>query len=85
MEQAKDAVSGATEKVQDWASGAAVTAKDWASGVASGTETAYAATRDTLGGAEESVEAFVRRYPLPAVLSALAVGCLLGCAMSRRF
>jgi ElaB/YqjD/DUF883 family membrane-anchored ribosome-binding protein len=80
MEKAQDAVAGAAEKVQDMASGAVDTAKDWASGVASGAECAYGATRDSLGEAE----AFIRRYPLPSVLGAIAVGGLIGCAMSRR-
>jgi ElaB/YqjD/DUF883 family membrane-anchored ribosome-binding protein len=80
MEKAQDAASG----VAEWASGAADTAREWASDVAQGAEQAYTATRDTVVGAEESFEAFIRRRPIESVLIAFGVGCLAGCALSRR-
>jgi ElaB/YqjD/DUF883 family membrane-anchored ribosome-binding protein len=94
-EKAKDAATGVAEKAQDWAAGAvdtakgmasnvADTAKDWASGVAHGAERAYSATRDSVVGAEEGLESFIRRHPLQSVVIALGIGCIAGCAFSRR-
>jgi hypothetical protein len=94
-EKTRDAVSGGTGNAREAAAGAADTAKGWVSnvadtaqnvgsGVAHGAERAYSATRDTVVGAEESVEWFIRRHPIPVVLGALFVGCLVGSAMSRQ-
>ena len=94
-EKTRDAVSGVTGSVRDAAAGVADTAKGWASnvaetarnvgsGVAHGAERAYSTTRDAVVGGEESVEWFIRRHPIPVVLGALLVGCLVGSAMSRK-
>jgi ElaB/YqjD/DUF883 family membrane-anchored ribosome-binding protein len=94
-EKAQNSVTGMAEKAQDWASEAvdtakgvasnvADTAKDWATGVAHGADRAYSATRDSVVGAEESLESFIRRHPLQAVLIAMGIGCVAGCAFSRR-
>jgi ElaB/YqjD/DUF883 family membrane-anchored ribosome-binding protein len=95
MERAKDAAGGVADTARDVASNVldrakgvasavADTAQDWGSGVAHGAERAYTATRDTVAGAEASVESFIRRRPLESVLIAFGVGCLAGCALSRR-
>jgi hypothetical protein len=94
-EKTREAVSGVTGAVRNAAAGVADTAKGWASnvaetaqnvgsGVAHGAEGAYSATRDAVVGGEESVEWFIRRHPIPVVLGALLVGCLVGSAMSAR-
>jgi len=94
-EKAKDAAGGIAGTARDWAadaadrakdvaSTAADTARDWASNVAHRAEGAYAATRDSVVGAEHSVESFIRRHPVQSVFIALGVGCLLGCALARR-
>jgi hypothetical protein len=91
-EKNRDVASGITGAVRDAAAGVANTAKDWAgtaqnigSGVAHGAEQAYTATRDAVVGGEQSVESFIRRHPIPVVLGALVVGCMFGCAMSRKY
>jgi ElaB/YqjD/DUF883 family membrane-anchored ribosome-binding protein len=83
-ETAREAASGIAGKAHDMAEGVAGTAKDWAAGVGRGAERAYAATRDTVVGAEQSMESCIRRNPWEAVFVAFGAGCLLGCAMGRR-
>jgi ElaB/YqjD/DUF883 family membrane-anchored ribosome-binding protein len=85
VDRAKDVASNVADKARDVASNVADTARDWASDVAQGAERAYGVTRDSVMSAEESVESFIRRYPVPTVLAAFVVGCLAGCAMSRRY
>jgi hypothetical protein len=85
---AQGTAGGVTEKARDVVSGAVDTAKGWvgeaAQGVGRGAEQAYTASRDAVVGAEQSVEEFIRRHPVPVVLGALIVGCMVGCAMNRR-
>src|SRR3954468_15044799 len=83
-EKARDVVAGAVETVRDTARGLASNMAETAQGVGRGAEHAYAASRDAVAGAERSVEDFIRRHPVPTVVGALLVGCLFGCAMSRR-
>jgi ElaB/YqjD/DUF883 family membrane-anchored ribosome-binding protein len=82
-DKAKDVASNVVDTAKDVASNVADTARDWASGAAHGAERAYAATRDTVVGAEETVETFIRRRPLESVLIAFGVGCLVGYALRR--
>jgi ElaB/YqjD/DUF883 family membrane-anchored ribosome-binding protein len=95
MEKTQGAVSGAVETAKDWAAGVADTAKDWAgnvadkaqdmaSNVAKGAEQAYTTAWDSMSGAEQSLEAFVRRHPLQTMMFAFAAGCLVGMAFCRR-
>lgn len=94
-EKSRDAASGVLDTVRDAAAGVANTAKGWGSnvaetaqnvgsGVAHGAERAYSTTRDAVVEGEESIEWFIRRHPIPVVLGALLVGCLVGSAMSRK-
>jgi hypothetical protein len=82
-EKARDMVTGAVETVRDTAKGWASNVGDAAQGVGRGAEHAYSASRDAVVGAEQSMEDFIRRHPVPVVLGALMVGCLVGCAMGR--
>jgi ElaB/YqjD/DUF883 family membrane-anchored ribosome-binding protein len=84
LDKAKDVASNVVDTAKGVAANVTDTARDWASGVAHGAERAYTATRDTVVGAEESVEAFIRRRPLESVLIAFGVGCLVGCAFRSR-
>ena len=76
--------TGLMDQARDVASDVAEMAQEWASDIAQGAETAYTITRDTVISAEESLESFIRRRPIESVLIAFGVGCLAGCAMSRR-
>jgi ElaB/YqjD/DUF883 family membrane-anchored ribosome-binding protein len=71
-------------KARDAAEGVAEKAKEWAAAADHGAGRAYAATRDTVVGVEQSLESCIRRHPWEAVLVAVGAGCLLGCAMNRR-
>ena len=80
----RDAAAGVADMAKGWASNVAETARNVGSGVAHGAERAYSTTRDAVVEGEESVEWFIRRHPIPVVLGALVVGCLVGSAMSRK-
>jgi ElaB/YqjD/DUF883 family membrane-anchored ribosome-binding protein len=83
-DKACDMVAGTVETLRDAAERFASNVAETAHGIGRGAEHAYTASRDAVVRAERSVEDFIRRHPVPAVPGTLAVGRLVGCAMSHR-
>ncbi|HEY2786153.1 MAG TPA: hypothetical protein VGJ05_14395 [Fimbriiglobus sp.] len=73
-----DLASGAKDKVRDLADEAGQTARHAADKVQKWADDTYEATTQTAGDFGREVTAFVRKYPVPALLVGFGVGMLLG-------